>query len=117
LHLKYFYKFHLDHHLSSVPSPFSAYSFHWVEGLILGSVMPIIMVFHDFQFYSIMTLPVMSIVLNVLGHSNVNFFPKAKSSSLLSFSRNHSLHHLYPKTNFGFLLPWFDQVFKTNSTN
>ena len=41
-HLKPFYKYHADHHYSHVPSPFSAYSFHWSEGILLGAVMPII---------------------------------------------------------------------------
>lgn len=112
-HLKSLYKYHVDHHYSFVPSPFSAYSFHWSEGLILGAVMPIVMLFHDFQFYSIMVLPAMSISMNVLGHSNVDFFPKASQGSLLSFSKRHSLHHKIPHSNYGFFLPWFDQIFGT----
>lgn len=112
-HFKSLYKYHIDHHYSYVPSPFSAYSFHWTEGLILGAVMPVAMLFHDFQFYSIMILPMMSISMNVLGHSNIDFFPKAGQSSLLSFSKRHSLHHKIPHSNYGFFLPWFDQFFNT----
>lgn len=112
-HLKALYKYHVDHHYSFVPSPFSAYSFHWSEGIILGAVMPVVMLLHDFQFYSIMILPAMSISMNVLGHSNIDFFPKAEQSSLLSFSKRHSLHHKIPHSNYGFFLPWFDQLFKT----
>lgn len=112
-HLKSLYKYHIDHHFSYVPSPFSAYSFHWSEGLILGAVMPVVMLFHDFHFYSIMVLPAMSITMNVLGHSNIDFFPKAGQGSLLSFSKRHSLHHKIPHSNYGFFLPWFDQIFNT----
>lgn len=112
-HIKALYKYHIDHHYSNVPSPFSAYSFHWSEGLVLGAVMPVVMLFHDFQFYAIMTLPLMSILMNVLGHSNINFFPNASQSSLLSFSKRHSLHHKIPHSNYGFFLPWFDQIFGT----
>jgi len=110
-HTKQLYKYHLDHHYSFVPSPFSAYSFHWSEGLLLGAVMPVIMFFHDFQFYAIMTLPIMSIVLNALGHSNLDFFPKAGINSLLSFSKRHSLHHQNPHKHFGFFLPWLDMAY------
>lgn len=112
-HLKSLYKYHVDHHYSFVPSPFSAYSFHWSEGVILGAVMPVVMLFHDFQFYAIMVLPAMSISMNVLGHSNIDFFPKSGQGSLLSFSKRHSLHHKIPHSNFGFFLPWFDQLFGT----
>ena len=116
LHFKIFYKYHVDHHYSFVPSPFSAYSFHWVEGLILGAVMPMIMCIHDFQFYSLLSLPVFSLLLNVLGHSNVDFFPNSSIESLLSFSKRHSLHHKVPHTNFGFFLPYFDRLFRTDRT-
>lgn len=112
-HLKVFYRFHADHHFSHVPSPFSAYSFHWSEGFLLGAVMPIIMCFHDFQAASLMTLPLMSIMMNVLGHSNVDFFPERPMESLLSFSKRHSLHHKIPHSNFGFFLPYFDRAFGT----
>lgn len=113
-HFKIFYKYHVDHHYSNVPSPFSAYSFHWSEGILLGAVMPIIMLFHDFQFYSLMTLPVMSIMMNVLGHSNVDFNPDQSMNNLMSFSKRHSQHHKIPHSNYGFFLPYFDIIFKTD---
>lgn len=116
-HFKIFYKYHADHHYSHVPNPFSAYSFHWSEGLLLGAVMPVIMCFYDFQFYSLMTLPVMSIFLNVLGHSNAVFFSEKPMTSLLSFSKRHSQHHKIPHTNYGFFLPYFDILFKTSGTD
>lgn len=112
-HFKPFYKYHADHHYSHVPSPFSAYSFHWSEGILLGAVMPMIMCVYDFQFLSLMTLPLMSISMNVLGHSNVDFFPEKNINSIFSFSKRHSLHHKIPHANFGFFLPYFDSVFKT----
>ncbi len=112
-HLKMFYKYHADHHYSHVPSPFSAYSFHWSEGILLGAVMPIAMCVYDFQFFSLMTLPIMSIAMNVLGHSNVDFFPQKAMNSIFSFSKRHSLHHKIPHSNFGFFLPYFDSIFKT----
>lgn len=112
-HVKWLYKYHFDHHYSNVPTPFSAYSFHWSEGMILGAVMPVVMIFYDFQIYSIALLPLMSIVMNVLGHSNVDFFQDKKLTSLYSFSKRHSLHHKNPHTNFGFFLPVFDMLFGT----
>ena len=114
-HFKIFYKYHADHHFSHVPSPFSAYSFHWSEGLLLGAVMPLIMCIYNFQYLSLMTLPVMSIMMNVLGHSNVDFFPNNPMNSILSFSKRHSLHHKIPHANYGFFLPYFDLIFKTDS--
>jgi lathosterol oxidase len=116
-HLKSLYKYHADHHYSHVPSPFSAYSFHWSEGILLGAVMPVIMCFHDFQALSLATLPFMSIFMNVLGHSNVDFFPEKGMNHLFSFSKRHSLHHKIPHANYGFFLPYLDRVFKTDGTD
>ncbi len=113
-HTKWFYKFHASHHFSHVPSPFSAYSFHWSEGLLLGAVLPLIMCFHNFQLFSILVLPILSIVFNVLGHSNIDFFPKKSINSIFSFSKRHSMHHKAPQTNFGFFLPHVDRFMKTN---
>lgn len=116
-HIKSLYKYHADHHYSHVPSPFSAYSFHWSEGLLLGAVMPVIMCFHDFQILSLGSLPVMSILMNVLGHSNVDFFPDKPMNHLFSFSKRHSLHHKIPHSNFGFFLPYIDRMFKTDGAD
>lgn len=116
-HWKPLYKYHADHHYSHVPSPFSAYSFHWSEGLLLGAVMPIIMCFHDFQVFSLAMLPLFSILLNVLGHSNVDFFPEKPMNHLMSFSKRHSLHHKFPHAQFGFFLPYFDRLFKTDDAS
>lgn len=116
-HNKRFYKFHADHHYSHVPTPFAAYSFHWSEGLLLGAVMPIAMCFHNFQVYSLLTLPLTSIIFNVLGHSNMDFFPSQPTNSLLSFSKRHSLHHKIPHANYGFALPYFDRVFRTSAND
>jgi lathosterol oxidase len=113
-HLKPFYKYHVDHHFSQVPSPFSAYSFHWSEGFLLGAVMPFAMFFHDFQFWSLASLPVMSIFMNVLGHSNIDFFPHKTVDSLFSFSKRHSLHHKFPHANYSFFLPYLDRLFGTD---
>jgi sterol desaturase/sphingolipid hydroxylase (fatty acid hydroxylase superfamily) len=112
-HLKRFYKYHADHHYSHVPSPFSAYSFHWSEGFLLGAVMPIAMLVHDFQYMSLLLLPVMSILMNVMGHSNLDLFPTKGIGSIWSFSKRHSLHHKIPHANFGFFLPYLDKVLGT----
>jgi sterol desaturase/sphingolipid hydroxylase (fatty acid hydroxylase superfamily) len=113
-HLKPFYKYHAPHHYSHIPSPFAAYSFHWSEGLVLGAVMPTAMMFHDFQFMSLMVLPLMSIVMNVLAHTNLDFFPDKPLWSLWNFAKRHSSHHKIVHANFGFFLPFLDQLFGTH---
>jgi lathosterol oxidase len=105
LHVKTLFRLiHREHHLSQVITPYSSFSMHWMEAILLGSVMPLAMLFHTFGVWSLLSLPVMSLILNSLGHSNLVLAP---------FTRRHALHHQYVNGNYGFLLPWFDQLFNT----
>lgn len=50
LHTRLLRRFHLPHHRSVVTTPFSTYSFHPIEALMLGNVILLPMVVHDFSF-------------------------------------------------------------------
>ena len=51
LHTRLLRRFHLPHHRSVVTTPFSTYSFHPIEALMLGNVILLPMVVHDFSFW------------------------------------------------------------------
>jgi Delta7-sterol 5-desaturase len=115
LHTKWLYKqVHVLHHRSTIPTAYSTYSFHWFEAILLGSVMISAMFIYHFQWIALLTLPLTSITFNAIGHFHYDMFPLKSISHLLSFSRRHSLHHSHNKGNFGFLLPIFDQLFKSS---
>lgn len=106
-------KVHKIHHTSHHPSPFSVYSFHWIEAFLLGTVIFLPLLLYSFQYLALLSLPVMSIFLNTLGHWDYDLFPNLKASSLLKFSYRHAMHHRKVHGNFGFLLPVFDRIFNT----
>ena len=110
LHTRVLRRFHADHHRSHVPTPFSTYAFHPVEALLLGSVPLVPMLLHDFSFEALLCLPVLSILLNVLGHANYELSRSAPARGLLGASRRHALHHARYHCNYGFLLPVFDRL-------
>lgn len=110
LHTRWLRRFHVDHHRSITPTPFSTYAFHPVEALMLGSVPIIPMLLHDFSLTALLALPVLSIVLNCLGHSNYEFSQRSPAGWLLSASRRHHLHHALYQGNYGFLLDLFDRL-------
>jgi sterol desaturase/sphingolipid hydroxylase (fatty acid hydroxylase superfamily) len=115
LHTKWLYRHvHYKHHKSVTPTAYSTYSFHFVEALLLGSVMTTALLLYSFSVVSLLTLPLMSIVLNTMGHYNVDFFPGRPIGSLLSFTRRHSYHHSRNTGNFGFFLPYLDKLFSTH---
>lgn len=114
LHTDWLYRHvHVVHHRSTRPTPFSTFSFHWGEGVLLGSVMLTAMLWHEFSWLALLMLPLMSIGLNVLGHFHYDLFPGKPLEHVLTFSRRHSLHHTRNTGNYGFLLPVFDWAFGT----
>lgn len=114
LHTAALRRFHLTHHRSVVTTPWSTYSFHPVEALLLGSVLLPPMLFHDFSALALAWLTVGSLLINALGHSNIDFLPDAGRQRWWAGSaRRHHLHHACYRGNFGFLLPWLDRWFGT----
>lgn len=111
LHTPWLRRFHVQHHRSHVATPFSTYSFHPVEALLLGGVPLIPMLLHDFSFAALLSLPLMSIALNNLGHSNYEFTPAAPARGFFGASRRHHLHHACYNGNYGFLIGTFDRMF------
>jgi sterol desaturase/sphingolipid hydroxylase (fatty acid hydroxylase superfamily) len=113
LHTRWLRRFHAPHHHSHVATPFSTYSFHPVEAIMLGSVPLIPMLLYDFSFSALLSLPLMSIALNNLGHSNYEFTHNAPAHGWLGASRRHHLHHACYNGNYGFLIGVFDTWFHT----
>jgi len=111
LHTPWLFKHvHRVHHESVPTTPFSTFSFHWVESLLLGSVMSSAMLVHTFSIWALLGLPSFSLFFNTIGHWNYNVFAP---TGLRSVSVEHSHHHMRVKGNFGFFLPVLDRVFHT----
>lgn len=116
LHTRFMMKnVHWVHHVSKEPTVFSTFSFHWIEAFLLGTVIIFPLFIFPFQALAILSLPIMSWLINLLGHCNYDFFSEHHPERLLKFSYRHSMHHKTAKGNFGFLLPWLDRLFKTVS--
>lgn len=93
---------HITHHKSIAASPFAAYSMSATEALLLGSVMPIAMLVWDFSAFSLLFLPIWSIAINALAHSNCDFFPQATQRSYLGLVKHHQAHHSHYHGNYSF---------------
>ncbi len=114
LHVPWFYKnVHYQHHWSKEPTAFSVYSFHWLEAFLLGTVIFFPLLLFKLNIFSALSLPVFSIILNFIGHSNHDHDWKEHEEEIKHFSFRHCMHHKWSKGNFGFMLPYLDQLFKT----
>lgn len=112
LHTPWLRRFHLPHHRSVVTTPWSTYSFHPVEALMLGKVILLPMLVHDFSALALLLVPIFSLVFNNIGHANYDFSPKT-TSVVHNASRRHHLHHACFNGNFGFMFPFMDQLLRT----
>jgi Delta7-sterol 5-desaturase len=104
---------HLTHHKSVTATPFTAYSMSIIEAILLGSVMPLAMLVHHFSLILLLLLPIWSISINALAHSNCNLFNTASEHSLLSLVRHHQSHHSRYNGNYSFLFNQLDRWFGT----
>lgn len=111
-----FARFHAQHHRSVVVTPFATYCFHPVEAALLGSVLPLIMPCWNFSPQALLFLPLYSLLINLMGHSNYDLFPGRRTGQLSTFSRRHQMHHARGHGNYGFLLPWLDGLLGTRFT-
>lgn len=113
LHTRWLRRFHLPHHRSIVTTPFSTYAFHPVEALMLGNVILLPMVVHDFSFWSLFSVPLFSLFFNSVGHANYDFFPTVSYAHWFAASRRHHLHHACYNGNYGFQFTFMDRLFGT----
>lgn len=116
LHTRLLRRFHLPHHRSVVTTPFSTYSFHPIEALMLGNVIMLPMVLYDFSFWSLASVPLFSLFFNCIGHANYDFFPKVSYAHWFAASRRHHLHHACYNGNYGFQFTFMDRLFRTRLT-
>ena len=112
LHARVLRRFHLPHHRSVVTTPWSTYAFHPVEALMLGNVILLPMLVHDFSVYALFSVPLFSLLFNSIGHSNYDWNPSGYTV-FHNASRRHHLHHACFNGNYGFMFPFMDKIFKT----
>lgn len=111
LHTRWLRKIHLPHHRSVVTTPWSTYAFHPIEALMLGNVILLPMVVHDFSFAALLATPLFSLLFNNIGHSNYDFLPDAdRDRWWLNGARRHHLHHACYHGNYGFMFPFMDRL-------
>ena len=112
LHTDWLRRFHSAHHRSVVTTPWTAYSFHPVEAFMLGSVLMLPMMIHDFSVEALVFVPLFSLLINSIGHANYDLNPQC-NFFILQGVRRHQLHHAHYHGNYGFMLPIMDRVFGT----
>lgn len=110
---------HKWHHDSHIASPWTAFSFHPLEGLIQAAFLPLILLFLPMNLYVLVLLLTIMSVSSVINHLDIEVYPKWFAKNFLTRSligaTHHSLHHKQYKYNFGLYFTWWDRLTKTES--
>jgi sterol desaturase/sphingolipid hydroxylase (fatty acid hydroxylase superfamily) len=110
LHIPYFMKtVHKVHHRSRTPTIYSIFSFHWFEAFLLGTVSLTYILIFPFSPLVLGIFPIVSIVLNFIGHCNYRF-GNGTGRSWKLFATHHNEHHGKGRQNFGFAINWLDKL-------
>jgi Delta7-sterol 5-desaturase len=112
-HKKLFKYFHLVHHQSKNPSPWAAYAFHPLEGIVEAGVIFPIALFIPHHLSAIIAFMFFMMVYNVYGHLGWELYPKGFSKNFigkwLNTSVNHNQHHKHVQGNYGLYFLYWDR--------
>jgi len=112
-HPKMFRLTHLVHHKSTNPSPFTAYSFHILEAIAEGGVVPVLVFAMPMHPAAISLFALSSLVINVYGHLGYEIMPKFFRRTwlfeILNTSTFHNFHHLKFRGNYGLYFRVWDR--------
>lgn len=124
LHVGRFYKkHHLLHHKSTVTAPNTSYAFTVTERLMYTILFSIPLVLTSalglLSLQGLVLYIVIFDLLNIVGHTNVEFFPKKFNRSWFSYliytPSFHSQHHTKFTKNYSLFMPIYDYLFGTLS--
>ena len=116
-HKKLFRITHLVHHKSTNPSPWTSYSFHFLEAIAEGGVMIVLVFIMPLHPLTLILFAFSSFLINVYGHLGYEIMPKSFRNSfwfeIINTSTFHNFHHLKFKGNYGLYLRVWDRWMKT----
>ncbi len=116
---KIFRVMHKVHHDSNITSPWTAFSFHPLEGLLQALFLPLLlMVLPMHEYVIIIQLTIMTFS-SVINHLDIEVYPKNFYNHLLGKwligATHHSLHHKQFKYNYGLYFTFWDKWKHTES--
>ncbi|MDV7699415.1 sterol desaturase family protein [Chryseobacterium soli] len=118
-HKKIFRHVHLVHHQSNNPSPFSSYSFHILEAIGEGLIIPLLLFIIPLHPIAIYSFIFFSFIINVYGHLGYEIAPKWFRKSflfnILNTSVYHNMHHSKFHGNYGLYFRFWDKIMHTEN--
>ena len=110
---------HKVHHDSNITSPWTAFSFHPLEGLIQALFLPLLILFLPMHLYVLIIQLTLMTFSSVINHLDIEIYPKGFHKHLMGKwmigATHHSLHHKQFRYNYGLYFTFWDKWKKTES--
>ena len=118
-HPRIFRIVHKVHHDSNITSPWTAFSFHPLEGLLQAVFLPALILFFPMHLYVIILQLTIMTFSSVVNHLDIELYPRNFHKNIMGRwligATHHSLHHKQFKYNFGLYFTFWDKWKKTES--
>lgn len=116
---KVFRYVHKVHHDSNITSPWTAFSFHPLEGLLQALFLPLLLMVMPIHLYVLVIQLTIMTFSSVINHLDIEIYPKKFHKHFfgrwLIGATHHSLHHKQFKYNYGLYFTFWDKWKKTES--
>jgi lathosterol oxidase len=110
---------HKVHHDSNITSPWTAFSFHPLEGLLQALFLPLLMLVLPMHLYIVLIQLTIMTLSSVINHLDIEVYPKGVAGRvmgrLLIGATHHSLHHKQFRYNYGLYFTFWDKWKGTES--
>jgi len=118
-HPKIFKIVHKVHHDSNITSPWTAFSFHPIEGFFQAVFLPALLMVLPMHLYVLIIQLTIMTFSSVINHLDIEVYPKNFHKHFfgrwLIGATHHSLHHKQFKYNYGLYFTFWDKWKKTES--
>lgn len=117
-HPRLFRLFHLVHHRSVNPTPYTSFSFHPLEAIVEFGIVPIIALFIPMHPSALLIFTLWSIAFNILGHTGYEMSPAGFTRHWLfkwiNTPTHHNMHHEKSRCNYSLYFNIWDRLMGTN---
>lgn len=118
-HPRIFRIVHKVHHDSNITSPWTAFSFHPLEGLLQAVFLPALLMIMPMHLYVIIVQLTIMTLSSVINHLDIEVYPRNFHRHILGRwligATHHSLHHKQFRYNFGLYFTFWDKWKRTES--
>ncbi|HTM91608.1 MAG TPA: sterol desaturase family protein [Flavisolibacter sp.] len=118
-HPKIFKVVHKVHHDSNITSPWTAFSFHPIEGFFQAIFLPALLMVLPMHLYVLIIQLTIMTFSSVINHLDIEIYPKNFHKHFfgrwLIGATHHSLHHKQFKYNYGLYFTFWDKWKRTES--